>query len=498
MSELLAYRPFRVFYSGFLCARKIHYRVSFFFPQVDCADELRRIREAHQKVNTHVIVDSLEVASNLHPGRKASSSRPEAHVGPSEIIVRLALPSQPTRKDSLEAVYGAAVKDVVEIAVAAAETRHVNGNDRRESASYIVGFSIDVSGACWNDAVAAASLASGGNPCVKSPAVDVTSKAVAPGALARNIDLAVAFTVETARRVAEKLSVQTELARASCTEAVDGPASPSPLFSFRRLHVTGLGEGGARGEPLSALESSLARHFPVAGADVVNGTGALDRPIVVSADATEYLMASGVWSTVAAVIGRKCIEPVDTSNVTRPIPVGEECTTAIDVDGCSTDETAGAGGAMYYIDDGCYGSLSGALLRGVQMQPSPVLSNLHDRDVLLLPPGSTETSRERAESRSRIARGLDKVNATRGPSAQCTVWGPTCDGLDCVSRLTPLPVNLRPGRDWLLFQDVGIQGISDATVFNGFSPLDCFYCLRVWEGAVPNASPMVRLSLCRR
>lgn len=412
-------------------------------------------------------------------------------MGPCEILVKLAMPSQTTRKDSLEAVYGAAVKDVVEIVIAAAETRHMNGSNKPENASCIVGFSIDVSGACYDDAVSMASLASGGDPFIGSPAIDVSNEAVASVTLARNIDLAVAFTVETARRVAETVSVRTELARDSCDESVDGPASPSPLFSFRRLHVTGLGEGGARAEPLSALKSSLARHLPVAGTGIANGAGALDRPIVVSADATEYLMASGVWSTVAAVIGRKCIAPTDTSNTTQPIQVGEGCTAAIGVNRSSTDETMRAGSTMYYIDDGCYGSLSGALLRGTLMQPSPVLSNCHDREVLLSPPGSTETSRERVG-------GVDKISTTRGPSAQCTVWGPTCDGLDCVSRLTPLPVNLRPGRDWLLFQDVGIRGIADATVFNGLKPLDCFYCFRVWEGPVPNTSPMVRLSMHRR
>lgn len=458
---------------------------------MDCADELRRIREAQQKANTHVMVDPLGDTWNIHPGQKALSSRPKARMRPCEILVKLALPSQPTRKDSLEAVYGAAVKDVVEIAVAADETRHMSGNDKPENASYIVGFSIDVSGACYNDAVLTASLASGGNPCIGSPAIDVTNEAGASGALARYIDLAVAFTVETARRVAETVSIRTDLARACRSKSLNGPASPSPVFSFRRLHVTGLGEAGARGEPLSALKSSLARHLRVAGTGIANGAGASDRPIVVSADATEYLMASGVWSTVAAVIGRKCIAPTDTSNTTRPIQVEKECAAAIGVNGCSTDKRMRAGSAMYYIDDGCYGSLSGALLRGTQMQPSPVLSSCYDRDLLFSLPGSTETSRERAG-------GLDKVSNRRGPSAQCTVWGPTCDGLDCVSRLTPLPINLRPGKDWLLFQDVGIRGIADATVFNGLKPLDCFYCLRVSEGPVPNTSPVVRFSMRSR
>ncbi|KAI5639205.1 pyridoxal-dependent decarboxylase, pyridoxal binding domain-containing protein [Phthorimaea operculella] len=48
----------------------------------------------------------------------------------------------------------------------------------------------------------------------------------------------------------------------------------------------------------------------------------------------------------------------------------------------------------------------------------------------------------------------------------CSVWGPTCDGLDCVlpsTRLPPLKVG-----DWLVFKDMGAYTIPVASAFNGF------------------------------
>ncbi|XP_063629479.1 ornithine decarboxylase 1-like [Cydia splendana] len=48
----------------------------------------------------------------------------------------------------------------------------------------------------------------------------------------------------------------------------------------------------------------------------------------------------------------------------------------------------------------------------------------------------------------------------------CSIWGPTCDSLDCVlpsTRLPPLPVG-----SWLLFRDMGAYTMPVASPFNGF------------------------------
>eukprot|EP00980_Cylindrotheca_fusiformis_P016251 scaffold4829_cov129-Cylindrotheca_fusiformis.AAC.11 len=100
-----------------------------------------------------------------------------------------------------------------------------------------------------------------------------------------------------------------------------------------------------------------------------------------------------------------------------------------------------AGKIHYYIDDGCYGSLSN-----------------HSKNTVPLPlkAGDVHTERESED--------LEQLTAT--------VWGPTCDGLDkvCVGKLPKLCRD-----DWLVFGNTGFCHVG--TAFNGFSPPDVVYCV---------------------
>jgi ornithine decarboxylase len=60
--------------------------------------------------------------------------------------------------------------------------------------------------------------------------------------------------------------------------------------------------------------------------------------------------------------------------------------------------------------------------------------------------------------------------------AQCTIFGPTCDGLDCVLKNALLP-ELEVG-DWLYFTDMGAYTIAAASNFNGFLNPRIFYVNR--------------------
>ncbi|KAJ7765944.1 ornithine decarboxylase [Mycena maculata] len=53
------------------------------------------------------------------------------------------------------------------------------------------------------------------------------------------------------------------------------------------------------------------------------------------------------------------------------------------------------------------------------------------------------------------------------PVASSSVWGPTCDSIDCVCPSTPLPSALRVG-DWLGFDNMGAYTLCAASQFNGF------------------------------
>ncbi|KAI5983677.1 alanine racemase/group IV decarboxylase, partial [Pisolithus marmoratus] len=54
-----------------------------------------------------------------------------------------------------------------------------------------------------------------------------------------------------------------------------------------------------------------------------------------------------------------------------------------------------------------------------------------------------------------------------------SVWGPTCDSIDCVCRRVELPA-LHVG-DWLGFNNMGAYTICAASRFNGFQLSEVIY-----------------------
>lgn len=58
-----------------------------------------------------------------------------------------------------------------------------------------------------------------------------------------------------------------------------------------------------------------------------------------------------------------------------------------------------------------------------------------------------------------------------------SIWGPTCDGLDCILQECKLP-EMRNG-EWIYFNDMGAYTISAASGFNGMpKPNQHFFCFR--------------------
>lgn len=93
---------------------------------------------------------------------------------------------------------------------------------------------------------------------------------------------------------------------------------------------------------------------------------------------------------------------------------------------------------MYYLNDGVYGSFS-FLLYEKNASVTPIVmqkGNSHHKYV-------------------------------------CSLWGPTCDGLDCILQKTVLP-ELNIG-DWILFPNMGAYASSSASDFNGMPKPGVFY-----------------------
>jgi ornithine decarboxylase len=54
----------------------------------------------------------------------------------------------------------------------------------------------------------------------------------------------------------------------------------------------------------------------------------------------------------------------------------------------------------------------------------------------------------------------------RATATPASVWGPTCDSIDCVRNVVALPAELEVG-DWLGWGEMGAYTICAASTFNG-------------------------------
>ncbi|CAL1715877.1 unnamed protein product [Somion occarium] len=99
---------------------------------------------------------------------------------------------------------------------------------------------------------------------------------------------------------------------------------------------------------------------------------------------------------------------------------------------------------MYYINDGVYGAFNCILFD--HQTPQPYVLSLN---------GSFHVP-------------------SSVPMRASSVWGPTCDSLDCVCPVTQLPSTLQVG-DWLAFDNMGAYSVCAASQFNGFQISNVIY-----------------------
>jgi ornithine decarboxylase len=57
---------------------------------------------------------------------------------------------------------------------------------------------------------------------------------------------------------------------------------------------------------------------------------------------------------------------------------------------------------------------------------------------------------------------------------RCSIWGPTCDSLDCISGESYLPFVMQVG-DWLYFDEMGAYTKCASSKFNGFNQSEVIY-----------------------
>jgi len=117
----------------------------------------------------------------------------------------------------------------------------------------------------------------------------------------------------------------------------------------------------------------------------------------------------------------------------------------LDSIGCPKEDQMGY---MYYINDGVYGSFNCLVFDHATVVPETLKESSGD----VLYPSS--------------------------------IWGPTCDSLDCISKQVALP-KVEVG-DWLFFRNMGAYTASAASTFNGFNKPFKYYvinqkCWGIWK-----------------
>ncbi|EST06355.1 Orn/DAP/Arg decarboxylase 2, C-terminal [Kalmanozyma brasiliensis GHG001] len=114
---------------------------------------------------------------------------------------------------------------------------------------------------------------------------------------------------------------------------------------------------------------------------------------------------------------------------------------------------------MYYQNDGLYGSFNCVIFDHVTVHPKVLtLGFEYAYRPDLEAPGSEDELQP------------------------CSVWGPTCDSIDCVRALVHLPKGLKVG-DWLVYENMGAYTICAASTFNGIRRSEVRYTLGAGEDA---------------
>jgi len=125
----------------------------------------------------------------------------------------------------------------------------------------------------------------------------------------------------------------------------------------------------------------------------------------------------------------------------------------------------------YYINDGVYGAFNNLMFDHATVRPRRLALSISPRDltVPLSPTNSTKAA---------VPCDEDAIPADVDTQLfASTVFGPTCDSMDVISRSVLLP-KMDIG-DWMYFQNMGAYTCAAASGFNGFEPTTKFYVCSV-------------------
>lgn len=116
-----------------------------------------------------------------------------------------------------------------------------------------------------------------------------------------------------------------------------------------------------------------------------------------------------------------------------------------------------------YINDGVYGAFNCTMFDHQVVHPKVLTS----QGTFVSSP-STYFTNSNSSSSSSLVEVQEEA---------CSIWGPTCDSIDCVSSKSYLPVSKIKVGDWLRWENMGAYTICAASQFNGFKKSRVVYTI---------------------
>jgi hypothetical protein len=131
----------------------------------------------------------------------------------------------------------------------------------------------------------------------------------------------------------------------------------------------------------------------------------------------------------------------------------------------------------YYVNDGCYGGFNNLIFDHAIVRPRRLKNALSKSHKIMTTERNGFMTLEAVEYNSDDSITSDDDGEQSDALYPSTVFGPTCDSIDVISRSVLLP-KMSTG-DWLSFQNMGAYTSAAASDFNGFTPTEKFYVCSV-------------------
>ncbi|KAJ9100774.1 hypothetical protein QFC19_005513 [Naganishia cerealis] len=210
-------------------------------------------------------------------------------------------------------------------------------------------------------------------------------------------------------------------------------------FDFTFLDVGGGFERDGFAEMSVVLRDALEQYFPRE-----QGTRIVAEPgrFLVS---TAFTLATNVIARRRAIVGDGHEQAVQAE--------------AAKEDGEGAD-------VMYYINDGVYGAFNCIMFDHQIVHPYPLTISHSIASAIPRLPGPPPPN---------VALPVDLCTSMGYRSMEkASIWGPTCDSIDCVRQVVPLPTGLEVG-DWLGWGEMGAYTMCAASKFNGMPLAEVYY-----------------------